>query len=78
MNDNIFATRDLVLASFLRYNHVELVDGYDKDTKSWHFADIEKCNELSLQLRNGSAMVEVLQYESIRRNLLGMVHDRKN
>lgn len=73
----VYATRDLVLATYLRYNDIELSDGYDAITKSWVFKDPIKCSELSLELRNGQSSVEVLHYESIRRNLLGMTHDKK-
>jgi hypothetical protein len=76
--DKNFATQDLVLASFLRYNDIQLVSGYQIESKSWVFSNIEKCEELELDLKNGNAQVEPLSYESCRRNLLGMVYDKKN
>jgi hypothetical protein len=74
---NEFKTKDLVLATYLKYNDVPLASGYDQASKSWVFADEDTCNELSLSLHNGKALVEVLKYESVRRNLLGMAHDSK-
>jgi ABC-type arginine/histidine transport system permease subunit len=74
-DDSLFYTRDLVLATFLVYSGVKLAKGYDKETGSWVFYDPVECASLSLDLRNGDATVEILKYESIRRNLLGMVHD---
>lgn len=71
-----FKTKDLVLASFLKYNNVEFAKGYEHKTQSWVFKDPDKCKALSLQLHNGTTTVEVLRYESIRRNLLGMAHDK--
>lgn len=77
-NDEVYMTRDLALATFLRINNVRFSGKYEKETKSWYFHDPEKCEELSIVLRNGESQVEVLEYESIRRNLLGMVHDSKS
>lgn len=77
INENVYSTRDLVLATYLALKGVKLADGYDPETKSWIFKDQTLCEDLSLELRNGDALVEVLQYESTRRNLLGMVHDKK-
>ena len=71
-----FRTKDLVLATYLRYNNIPLSEGYDYATNMWVFQDAEKCEQLSLQLHNGSATVEVIKYESLRRNLLGMAHDK--
>jgi len=76
MNET-FSTRDLVLASYLRYNKVNLCNGYDEANKSWVFEGAEECEKLSLNLKNGKALVDPLIYESCRRNLLGMVHDKK-
>lgn len=73
-----FSTKDLLLSSFLRYSGMELCSGYDPNTKCWIFSDPEKCEELSIQLRNGNVSVEPLKFESCRRNLLGMTYDRKN
>ena len=71
----IYSTRDLVLATYLKLNGVKLAAGYDVSTKSWNFGDPIRCNELSLDLRNGEAKVQILDYESTRRTLLGMVYD---
>jgi len=77
-DNDIFTTRDLVLATYLKINSIKLAGGYDKLSKSWSFYDPATCEELSLELRNGNSKVEVLKYESERRSLLGMVHDKKN
>ena len=77
-SNDMYATRDLVLATYLKLNGVKLASGYDKDTKSWTFSDPIRCDELSLELRNGESKVEVLKYESTRRNLLGMVYDKRS
>jgi len=72
-----YDTKDLTLATYLLYNEVMLAESYDKDTQSWIFADIERCNTLSLTLRNKKSSVEPLKWEATRRTLLGMVHDKK-
>jgi len=78
MNSNeIYVTRDLVLATFLKLNNIKLATGYDKKTQSWTFVNPSECDSLSLELRNGESEVEILKYESTRRNLLGMVHDKR-
>ena len=73
---NEFKTKDLILAVYLKYNDIPLSAGYDKATKSWVFANVERCEQLALELHNSKAVVELIKYESLRRNLLGMVHDR--
>ena len=75
MNNNEFKTKDLVLASYLLYNAIVLL-GYDQLSKSWIFENTDMCNKLTLDLHNSKSNVEVLRYESIRRNLLGMAHDK--
>ena len=72
-----YDTKDLTLATFLSYNDVMLAEPYDKDTQSWIFNEIERCNSLSLTLRNKKAVVEPLKWEATRRTLLGMVHDKR-
>jgi hypothetical protein len=76
-SDELYSTRDLVLATYLALKGAKLASGYEPVTKSWTFKDPEFCEDLSLELRNGDSLVEVLAYESTRRNLLGMVHDKK-
>jgi hypothetical protein len=76
-SDELYSTRDLVLATYLALKGAKLAGGYELVTKSWVFKDPEICEDLSLELRNGDSSVEVLAYESTRRNLLGMVHDKK-
>lgn len=71
-----FKTKDLVLATYLRYKDVPLSTGYDYTTNMWVFSDPDKCEKYSLELHNGATAVEVIKYESIRRNLLGMAHDK--
>lgn len=71
-----YKTKDLVLAAYLKYNGAELSRGYELPTKSWIFFDAPKCEELALTLHNSKSCVELVKYEAIRRNLLGMVHDR--
>lgn len=72
-----YDTKDLTLATFLSYNDVFLSEPYDKETQSWIFTDADRCNSLSLNLRNKKAMVEPLKWEATRRTLLGMVHDKR-
>ena len=74
-NSDTFSTRDLVAAAYIAYNGIKFATDYDQDSRSWLFQDPEKCKELNLTLRNGEATVEVVKYESIRRNLLGMTHN---
>lgn len=76
-SDELYSTRDLVLATYLALQGAKLAGGYEPTTKSWIFKDPAMCEDLSLELRNGDSRVEVLAYESTRRNLLGMVHDKK-
>lgn len=77
ITDELYSTRDLVLATYLSLKGAKLAGGYESSSKSWPFRDPEMCEDLSLELRNGDSSVEVLAYESTRRNLLGMVHDKK-
>lgn len=74
-NMNTFSTRDLVAATFIAYNGIKFSDDYDQITRSWLFQEPDKCKELNLLLRNGEATVEVIKYESTRRNLLGMTRN---
>lgn len=76
-NDDVFETRDLVLATYLKYNKIDLVDGYCPESKTWAFSSSDECSKLALNLKNGKALVEPLSYESCRKNLLGMVYDRR-
>jgi len=73
--DNVYMTRDLASATFIAYNGVKFAKNYDKANRSWIFQEPDMCEELDLKLRNGEALVEVIKYESVRRNLLGMVKD---
>lgn len=66
-------TRDLASATYIAYNGVKFAKNYDKANRSWIFQDPDACEDLDLKLRNGEASVEVIKYESVRRNLLGMV-----
>ena len=77
ITDELYSTRDLVLATYLALKGAKLAGGYEPASKSWIFKNLEMCEDLSLELRNGDSCVEVLAYESTRRNLLGMVHDKK-
>jgi hypothetical protein len=74
-NNGFFTTRDLVAATYIAYNGIKFASDYDQDSRCWLFQEPEKCRELNLKLRNGEAAVEVLRYESIRRNLLGMTRN---
>ena len=71
-----YKTKDLILAVYLRYNNVDMSKGYDYVSKSWVFTNVALCEELALKLHNSSAQVEIIKYESLRRSLLGMAHDR--
>ena len=74
---DVFATKDLVSATYISYNGIKFASGYDESIRSWVFEDPDKCFTLDFTLRNGEALVEVNKYESVRRTLLGMVHDQK-
>ena len=74
---DIYMTSDLASATYIAYNGIKFAANYDKVKRSWVFQDPDKCKELDLQLRNGEANVEVVKYESTRRNLLGMVKDAR-
>ena len=74
---SVYSTRDLISATFIAYNGVKFADNYNENSRSWMFEDPERCKELDLQLRNGEALVELVKYESTRRNLLGMVRDAR-
>jgi hypothetical protein len=76
-NEQTFAIKDLVSATYIAYNGVKFASGYDSYTKSWVFEDPSKCQDLDLNLRNGEAIVEVIRYESTRRTLLGMVRETR-
>ena len=52
-----FSTRDLVLATYLRYNNIDLIEGYQPNNKSWVFSNPDECIKLSLKLKNGKAEV---------------------
>jgi len=77
MRNTTYDTKDLTLATYLHYNDILLAEPYDKDTQSWIFIDVERCNALSLSLRNKKSVVEPLKWEATRRTLLGMVHDKR-
>ena len=74
-NSEFFSTRDLVAAAYIAYNGIKFAEDYSQDSRSWLFQEPERCKELNLTLRNGEATVEVVKYESIRRNLLGMTRN---
>ena len=76
--EDFFATKDLVSATYISYSGVKFASGYDESIRSWVFEDPVKCSALDFSLRNGEALVEVNKYESVRRTLLGMVHERKS
>ena len=76
--EEIYSTKDLALATYLKIKGIKLSTGYVTETKSWTFCDPMICEELSLELRNGESQVEVLRYESTRRSLLGMTHDKRS
>ena len=73
MNE-IFRTKDLPLATYLKCKGIDLIEIYNHNTKEWLFDNPEECKKYSLQLSNGSAIVDVLEYEKHRKNLLGMTH----
>ena len=73
--DNVYMTRDLASATYIAYNGVKFAKNYDKANRSWIFQEPDACDDLDLKLRNGEALVEVIRYESVRRNLLGMVKE---
>jgi hypothetical protein len=77
ITENMYSTKDLILATFLKLNGIKLVNGYDAASKTWAFEDYDKCLDMSLILRNGESQVDILEYEAARRNLLAMVYDKK-
>lgn len=69
-----YAVKDLVVATYIAYKKVKMSKPYDPKTKSWIFENKDNvCAQLELDVRNGIASVYVLDYEALRRNLLGMV-----
>ena len=72
-----YATKDLLVASYLRYKDIKLVSDYKKEIKSWVFSDPEICEKLSLDVKNGDTKVDILKFESCRRSLLAMVNSGK-
>jgi hypothetical protein len=72
-----YATKDLIIASYLRYNNIKMVSDYKKEIKSWVFANPELCEKLSLDVKNGDARVEPITFESCRRSLLAMVNNKE-
>jgi hypothetical protein len=72
-----YATKDLIVASYLRYNNIKLASDYKKEIKSWVFANPELCEKLSLDVKNGDAKVDPLGFESCRRSLLSMVNNKE-
>lgn len=72
-----YTTKDLIVASYLRYNNVKMVSDYKKEIKSWVFANPELCEKLSLDVKNGDARVCPVVFESCRRSLLAMVNNKE-
>ena len=69
-----YAVKDLVVATYIAYKKVKMSKPYDAKTKSWIFDNSSNiCEQLELDVRNGVASALVLEYEALRRNLLGMV-----
>lgn len=75
--EKIYSTKDLLVASYLRYNNIKLASDYKKDIKSWVFCNPELCEKLSLDVKNGDARVEPTTFESCRRSLLAMVNNKE-
>jgi hypothetical protein len=75
--EQVYKTKDLIVASYLRYKDVKLVSDYKKEIKSWVFNDPELCEKLSLDVKNGDAIVNPVSFESCRRSLLAMVNSSK-
>lgn len=72
--NNVYKTKDLLLASYLYYCNIKLAEDYDEESKSWIFVNKDgECEKLSLDLKNGEVLVNPLNFESGRRNLLSMV-----
>lgn len=71
-NENIFSTSDLPLATYLRCKGIPIAKEYNSKTKEWSFEKKEECNTLALELTNSKAMVNVLEYEMHRKNLLSL------
>lgn len=75
--EKAYATKDLIVASYLRYNNIKLYSDYKREIKSWVFNDPELCEKLSLEVKNGDALVDPTKFESCRRSLLSMVQSGK-
>lgn len=71
-NIEVFKTTDLPLATYLKCKGVALADDYNPHTKEWTFGNYEVCRSHALELTNGSAKVNVLEYEMHRKNLLSL------
>ncbi len=73
MNGNsFFRTTDLPLSTYLKCKGIKSAGDYDCKTKEWLFSDIDQCKKLSLDLANGEALVNVLEYEMHRKHLLSI------
>jgi len=73
----IFRTTDLPLAAFLKCNNIPLAKEYDPSTKEWCFQNQDSCKKLSMDLANGVAQVNVLEYEMHRKHLLSLAKRSK-
>ena len=74
MKSSVFIIKDLPVAAYLAYKRIKMVAPWDSLTRSWAFDDTDLiCQRLELEVRNGEALVSVLDYESARKNILSMV-----
>ena len=73
-NNEIYKTKDLVVASYLAYRRIKMTDSWDAQTRTWSFDNVDGiCERLELDVRNGEAKVAILDYETARKNVLSMV-----
>lgn len=73
-NNEIYKTKDLVVASYLACRRIRMTDSWDESTRTWSFDNVDGlCECLELEVRNGDAKVSILDYEAARKNILSMV-----
>ena len=74
INNEVYKTKDLVVASYLAYRRIKMTDSWDAQTRTWSFDNVDRvCEGLELDVRNGEAKVSILDYETARKNVLSMV-----
>lgn len=74
MKSTIYTIKDLPVAAYLSYKKIKMVAPWDSSTRCWSFDNTDgSCESLELEVRNGDAVVSILEYETARKNVLSMV-----